>query len=105
MLIVGYVVGRVSKLLAKSLGLGWLDRVLGAGLWAARGALLSFIAFFIVAHSGFNQSSWYQGSMVRSEFSSTLAWTKKTFPDHSNSVQQWAKKHINKEKIIKFMNS
>jgi membrane protein required for colicin V production len=97
-LVAGFFVGKFCKKLAKSLGLAWLDRTLGALFGALRGGIVVLVMLFIVGGTALNQTTWYQQSRVAPEFSAMLQWMDGSFPNH---FQAHLINHNVAKKIIK----
>lgn len=54
----------LAKLLLKLIGLGWLDRLLGAVLGAVRGLLILFLMVWVVNQTPFQHSQSWQASQA-----------------------------------------
>ena len=87
----GFFIGKLSKKIAKSIGLAWVDRSLGALFGLARGALVALVALFVIGGTSMRQAPWFQSSRVAPEFSALLYWMDAAFPNNFNPV--WVSKN------------
>ncbi len=61
-LVAGALVGAALARLARAIGLGWVDRVLGAVFGLACGALFALVLAFIAGLTGMAKRDWWQNS-------------------------------------------
>lgn len=74
-LILGALINYIVSQLVDKTGLSGTDRVLGVCFGAVRGVLIvAALLFFIDTMTGFNQSLWWQQSVLIPEFSIVIQW-------------------------------
>ena len=69
----GYIVAKITGLMAKTLGFGWLDRILGGGFGAARGLLVVVMALFLFAKADTVERKWVNQSVLVPQFKPSVA--------------------------------
>lgn len=74
-LILGALINYIVSQLVDKTGLSGTDRVLGVCFGAMRGVLIvAALLFFIDSMTGFNQSLWWQQSVLIPEFEVVIQW-------------------------------
>ena len=74
-LILGALINYIVSQLVDKTGLSGTDRVLGVCFGAVRGVLIvAALLFFIDTMTGFNQSAWWQQSVLIPEFGIVIQW-------------------------------
>ena len=74
-LILGALINYIVSQLVDKTGLSGTDRVLGVCFGAVRGVLIvAALLFFIDTMTGFNQSLWWQQSVLIPEFGVVIQW-------------------------------
>jgi membrane protein required for colicin V production len=81
-LVSGFFVGKLVHKLIEVVGLGLMDRVLGAGFGAIRGLLFTTVFLFIVGGTAMRTAEWYQQSQILPLFTGMLKWMDDSFPNH-----------------------
>ncbi len=88
----GYIVAKITGLMAKTLGFGWLDRILGGGFGAARGLLVVVMALFLFAKADTVEPKWVNQSVLVPQFKPSVVWMKHHFPSAVVHTRDWINK-------------
>ena len=81
-LVLGYFVGKLARNMIKLVGLGLIDRCMGACFGALRGALIVSVMLFVVAGTQLRDYPWYQQSRILPGFITILELMDDSFPNH-----------------------
>lgn len=85
-LIVGVIVGYVLSRLVRAVGLGFLDRLLGAIIGLARGALIAVILVLLAGLTTAPKTDWWQNSLLGPTLTTAALtlrpWLPKAWADH-----------------------
>ncbi len=67
-LIVGRIIAAATSSAVRAVGLGWLDRLLGAGFGVARGVLAVLVVIIVAGVTNLPRSDWWQNSALAPVF-------------------------------------
>lgn len=84
-LLVGSVINFIVGALIRMTGLTPLDRLLGVVFGLARGLILSVVLVAIVRLTPFEQSEWWQNSVMIENLSILEQWSRSVFESHKDS--------------------
>lgn len=93
-LVLGALLRYVVQRLIYGIGLGGLDRVLGAVFGLARGVLLVILAVFLVGFTTFTHESWWQQSILLPHFRQAAVWMEQRTPADVG-------KYLHPERVLK----
>ena len=88
-LVLGIIISRITGVLAKTLGLGFFDRIMGGTFGALRGVLIVIVALFLVNKTDITKASWYKASVVAPQFNTTISWMNNHFPSDITHAKKW----------------
>ena len=96
-LLVGWVLTKVSKGIATITGIGILDRPLGLVFGFVRGVLVTTLMVMLVNVTSFAHSHWFVDSAMKTALNKPEQWIQHFIPDDVIDVSRWAD---HKERVL-----